>query len=79
MAVEEPDVRPAGDGPLRCSPCPGGPLLDRGAAQVQGDDGTWHDTTRPVTAVCRCGASALRPWCDGTHKVLSQRGVNPIG
>jgi len=53
-------------------------LLVRGAAQVSTDDDTWHDTTRPVSAVCRCGASALRPWCDGTHKVLSRRGVNPL-
>lgn len=23
--------------------------------------------TRPTLALCRCGASAMKPWCDGTH------------
>jgi CDGSH-type Zn-finger protein len=53
--------------------CPGGPLLLRGQHLVEDDDGTVHRTTRPVTAVCRCGKSSLRPWCDGTHKLLPER------
>lgn len=53
--------------------CPGGPLLLRGQHLVEDDDGTLHRTTRPVTAVCRCGKSSLRPWCDGTHKLLPER------
>ena len=77
-AAHEPEIRAVGDAPLRLKACPGGPVLVRGAAQVRTDDGVWHDTTRPVSAACRCGASALRPWCDGTHKVLSRRGVNPL-
>lgn len=50
--------------------CPGGPMLLRGDHVVEDDDGTRHPTTRPVSAVCRCGRSADRPWCDGTHKLL---------
>lgn len=50
--------------------CPGGPVLLRGQHVVQAVDGTPHATTRPVTALCRCGASATAPWCDGTHKEL---------
>ncbi|MBZ5739164.1 CDGSH iron-sulfur domain-containing protein [Nocardioides mangrovi] len=53
--------------------CPGGPLLLRGRHVVTGRDGETHETTRPVTAVCRCDRSALFPWCDGTHKVLPER------
>jgi CDGSH-type Zn-finger protein len=49
--------------------CPGGPLLVRGDHVVTEPDGTEHRTTRPVSAVCRCGHSASPPWCDGTHKV----------
>lgn len=50
--------------------CPGGPLLLRGEHQVQDAQGVVHHTTRPVSAMCRCGRSADLPWCDGTHKVL---------
>ncbi|MGZ8738229.1 MAG: CDGSH iron-sulfur domain-containing protein [Nocardioides sp.] len=53
--------------------CPGGPLLVRGDRFVEGPDGARHRTTRPVSAVCRCGHSADLPWCDGTHKVLPER------
>ncbi len=53
--------------------CPRGPLLIRGDHVITDRDGVEHATTRPVTAVCRCGASAIGPWCDGTHKVLPER------
>lgn len=53
--------------------CPEGPMLLRGDHVVLDEDGVEHPTTRPVSAVCRCGRSASKPWCDGTHKVLSAR------
>lgn len=52
-------------------PCPGGPLLLRGAAVVETEDGVRHATRRPVSALCRCGRSAIAPWCDATHKLLA--------
>jgi CDGSH-type Zn-finger protein len=53
--------------------CPGGPLLLRGRHTVEDADGVVHETTRPVTAVCRCEKSQSLPWCDGTHKVLPEK------
>lgn len=53
--------------------CPDGPLLLRGDHVVEDADGTRHATTRPVSAVCRCGHTATAPWCDGTHKVVRSR------
>lgn len=50
--------------------CPGGPMLLRGTRRVRDADGGTHTTTGPVSAVCRCGKSAEKPWCDGTHKLL---------
>lgn len=50
--------------------CPGGPMLLRGEHVVQDADGVEHTTSRPVSAVCRCGKSSRQPWCDGTHKVI---------
>ncbi|HET7358034.1 MAG TPA: CDGSH iron-sulfur domain-containing protein [Nocardioidaceae bacterium] len=63
-------VRDAKRGPVEVTPCPGGPLLVRGAETVRDDEGNAHDVTRPVVAVCACGKSQRQPWCDGTHKVI---------
>lgn len=52
--------------------CPDGPMLLRGRHTVLDDDGAAHETTRPVTAVCRCDKSSTKPWCDGTHTVVSR-------
>ncbi|UAL30103.1 CDGSH iron-sulfur domain-containing protein [Nocardioides rotundus] len=51
-------------------PCDDGPLLVRGARVWTDGDGVEHPVTRPVVAICRCGGSALQPWCDGSHKHL---------
>lgn len=50
--------------------CPDGPLLLRGDHVVEAADGSRHRTTRPVSAICRCGKTGRSPWCDGTHKLL---------
>lgn len=52
--------------------CPGGPMLLRGDHVVEDAEGRRHATSRPVTAVCRCGYSSTAPWCDGTHKLLPE-------
>jgi CDGSH-type Zn-finger protein len=54
--------------------CPNGPMLLRGDHVVTGEDGQQYATTRPVSAVCRCGHTATTPWCDGTHKLVPGAG-----
>jgi CDGSH-type Zn-finger protein len=54
----------------RITACPGGPLLVRGRVDIVGDDGTVIRNPRRTVALCRCGASAIKPWCDGTHKLI---------
>jgi hypothetical protein len=49
--------------------CPGGPLLVRGPATVVGPDGAPVARTRRTVALCRCGLSGIKPWCDGSHKL----------
>ncbi len=53
--------------------CADGPVLVTGEVEVEDADGVRHRSTRPVSAVCRCGASSRAPWCDGTHKLLRSR------
>lgn len=50
--------------------CPGGPVLVRGADVVRDEQGNEHEVTRPVVALCACGKSSRKPWCDATHKVI---------
>lgn len=57
---------------VRIVECPGGPLLIRGAGRVE-VDGQSREVERPVVAICRCGGSALFPYCDSTHKLLAAR------
>ena len=44
-----------------------GPLLVKGNCQVKAAGGTISNKEN-TTAFCRCGASANKPYCDGTHK-----------
>ncbi len=56
--------------PPQITACADGPLLVRGAVEIVGDDGATVDNPRRTVALCRCGASAIKPWCDGTHKLM---------
>ncbi|MDI2099224.1 CDGSH iron-sulfur domain-containing protein [Ruicaihuangia caeni] len=53
--------------------CPNGPLLVRGDVELLDGDGHPVPRTRPTIALCRCGASAVKPFCDGTHKLMRFR------
>jgi CDGSH-type Zn-finger protein/uncharacterized Fe-S cluster protein YjdI len=55
---------------LEVSLAPNGPLLIQGLAIVRGSDqGTPH--TGSKGALCRCGKSQNKPYCDGSHKPAS--------
>ena len=43
-----------------------GPLMVYGNLKVTDSKGNEH-TKSKVTAFCRCGASANKPFCDGSH------------
>jgi CDGSH-type Zn-finger protein len=47
-----------------------GPLLVRGPFRLADQDGNEIAVGRRTVALCRCGKSRLRPFCDGTHKVI---------
>jgi len=47
---------------------PDGPLLVRGPIDLRSEEGQPIEVDRPVIALCRCGKSRIRPFCDGTHK-----------
>ncbi|AOS64543.1 CDGSH iron-sulfur domain-containing protein [Actinoalloteichus hymeniacidonis] len=45
-----------------------GPLIVRGEVEIVGQDGTPVEAGRKTIALCRCGRSAVKPFCDGSHK-----------
>lgn len=49
--------------------CPNGPLLVRGDFEILDVSGTPVPLNRRTVALCRCGGSAIKPFCDGTHKI----------
>ena len=50
-----------------------GPLLVRGPFRLLDQDGNEIEAGRDTVALCRCGKSRLRPFCDGSHKVVRFR------
>ena len=53
--------------------CPDGPILVRGDFEIVTPSGDPVPRQRKTVALCRCGASAIKPFCDGTHKLVGFR------
>ena len=45
-----------------------GPYVVSGLVGLTDADGTPFPVTGDVIALCRCGHSATKPFCDGSHK-----------
>jgi CDGSH-type Zn-finger protein len=59
--------------PVLITPYRDGPLLVRGPVRIIDPDGREIAQRRDPIALCRCGKSRLRPFCDGTHKLVGFR------
>ena len=74
VATGEPDTdlsQPlaARNGPLAINPTKNGPLIVDGNQEIV--SGTGRTLNRAVkTALCRCGHSSRKPYCDGTHRAI---------
>jgi CDGSH-type Zn-finger protein len=55
------------------TPYQDGPYLVRGSFVLQDQDGNEIALDRRTIALCRCGRSRTRPFCDGTHHVTNFR------
>jgi CDGSH-type Zn-finger protein len=57
---------------VKISVRPNGPYLIEGECEVYDGAGKKVDTTgKPKIALCRCGQSSAKPFCDGTHNKVS--------
>lgn len=50
-----------------------GPVLVYGNLKITHSDGT-TEVKNKTAAFCRCGASANKPYCDGTHRKIGFEG-----
>jgi len=44
-----------------------GPYLVKGPISIRDADGAEYRSERSTVALCRCGGSTTKPFCDGTH------------
>lgn len=69
---------PAGQGRIprnavTVTPYRDGPLLVRGPFRLLRADGSAVARHSGPVALCRCGRSQTKPFCDGTHKLVGFR------
>jgi CDGSH-type Zn-finger protein len=55
---------------------PNGPYVVEGEVELIDVNGSRIDTTdKPRIALCRCGGSVTKPFCDGTHSKIGFQGA----
>jgi len=50
-----------------------GPLVVRGGFRLVDQEGNEIEAGRNTVALCRCGRSRIRPFCDGSHQIVRFR------
>lgn len=73
---EEADVNRGEDPSITAYP--NGPLIVRGNVPILDTDGQPLPRNRRTVALCRCGASTIKPWCDGSHKLTGFSTAEPL-
>jgi CDGSH-type Zn-finger protein len=68
LPVPPGDDEPAPGPGATITPYRDGPLIVRGNFRLLAQDGTEIDPGRDTVALCRCGKSGIKPFCDGSHK-----------
>ena len=58
--------QPAASVETRIEALPNGPLIVYGTVRIKHADGK-EDVRSQTTALCRCGSSKNKPYCDGSH------------
>ncbi len=58
------------DADVTITPLENGPYLVKGPVTVLDADGSAYEVDRSTIALCRCGGSTTKPFCDGTHSKI---------
>jgi CDGSH-type Zn-finger protein len=63
--------------PIKIRVRPNGPYFVEGPAVVVDSDGNEFKSEKPRIALCRCGGSTTKPFCDGTHSRIGFAAAEP--
>ena len=55
-----------------------GPYIVEGAVELFDTEGNKIVVDKPRIALCRCGASSNKPFCDGTHSQIGFQAAEAI-
>lgn len=58
------------------TPLDNGPYLVRGPVKIIDADGKSWEIKKETVALCRCGGSTTKPFCDGTHSKVAFKAAN---
>jgi CDGSH-type Zn-finger protein len=59
-------------------PSKNGPYIVEGSVDLYDTDGNQITLDKPRIALCRCGASSNKPFCDGTHSKIGFQAAESI-
>ena len=76
MDMTHPAQEPPTGERVTVTPYEDGPLIVRGPVELLTQDGRRIDPGRKTIALCRCGRSATKPFCDGSHKAVRFRATS---
>jgi 3-phenylpropionate/trans-cinnamate dioxygenase ferredoxin subunit len=57
---------------------PNGPYIVEGEVDVYDAGGSKVTSEKPRIALCRCGASSNKPFCDGTHSKIGFQAAETV-
>ena len=59
-------------------PSKNGPYIVEGSVDLFDTEGNQMRLDKPRIALCRCGASSNKPFCDGTHSKIGFQAAESI-
>ena len=59
-------------------PSKNGPYIVEGTVELFDTDGNRIRVDKPRVALCRCGASSNKPFCDGTHSSIGFQAAETV-
>ena len=59
-------------------PSKNGPYIVEGPVDLFDTEGNRIAVDKPRMALCRCGASSNKPFCDGTHSVIGFQAAETV-